>query len=375
MKGALLNIMSYTFSLGKISGIPFKMHWSVIPFFAIIPFIAQSRYMSGVESLLLLALMILIFFSVLLHELGHAGAARRLGVKTHDILLSPIGGIARLEQMPEDPMEEFKIAIAGPLVNLLIFSIIAIPLAILAYTQILTIDISMQDLRKPIVFISLFAISNFALFLFNLVPAFPMDGGRILRAFLASRMGRAKATFIASVIGKILAFGLIIVGALYFRPIYSLIGIFVFMMADMENRQEKETVKLKAISAGRICSQNYTLIRMFTPMQDVIRMHFDNGETNFLVTDSSNKVTGIIYQAMLDDAMRVKENEQPASNYLTTRFAIVNVNDNLIHVYDELIKNDMPLALVMDYGEIYGIIDRNLLADTLDDVKKGKIVI
>lgn len=364
-KTSVLQRLNYTFSLGTLFSIPFKLHWSIIPFFAVIPWMAYRNHMSMTDSLLLLLLMILVLGSVLLHELGHAGAANLLGVKTHDILLSPIGGIARLEKMPEEPIEEFKIAIAGPLVNLLIFTVIAGPILLLAYVNIVEIDWTMNNLAQPVVFLSLLAISNFILFLFNLVPAFPMDGGRILRAFLASRMSRQKATKIASLIGKVLAAVLMILGVVYMRPIWTLIGIFVFLMADIENRQEQETHKLRQIFASAICTQDYKDVKLYTPMLELIQMHFSSDERNFIVRDQQNKITGIIYPAILDDAMRIKENIQPVASYVTNRYAIVNVQDDALQIYDALIKADMPLALVMDYGELCGVIEPDRLLDVM----------
>lgn len=365
----MLQRLNYTFSLGTIYRIPFKLHWSIIPFFAVIPWLAYRSHMTMTDSLLLLLLMILVLGSVLLHELGHAGAAKLLGVKTHDILLSPIGGIARLEKMPEEPIEEFKIAIAGPLVNLLIFTVIAAPIMILSLLNMVVIDWTMNDLARPIVFLSLFAVSNFILFLFNLIPAFPMDGGRILRAFLASRMSRQKATKIASLIGKVLAGALMVLGVVYMKPIWTLIGIFVFLMADMENRQEQETYKLRQFLAETICTQDYKNVKLYTPMLELIQMHFDSDERNFVVRDQQNKITGIIYPAILDDAMRIKENAQPVASYTTNRYAIVNVQDNALQIYDALIKADMPLALVMDYGELYGVIEPDHLLEIMRNKK------
>ena len=145
------------------------------------------------------------FVCVVLHEYGHALTGRKFGVKTVDILVSPIGGLARMNKMPEKPIHEFYISIAGPLVNLVIGSFIL--LVFYLYNGKYSLDLNSFDLDKPAEFIRILAPINLTLFLFNLIPAFPMDGGRILRSLLASRIGKVKATRIASTVGKVLAVG------------------------------------------------------------------------------------------------------------------------------------------------------------------------
>lgn len=358
---SIVQILNKTISLGSLYNIPFKIHWTIIPFFIFIPFLGYYNKMPLVEALLLLVLVIIILLSVLLHELGHAAAARIEGIKTHDILISLIGGAARLEQMPEEPRKEIKIAFAGPLVNLILFTIIAIPLLILMAFGEFRLDLSYFDLTKPAVFFSLIAVSNLLLFLFNLVPAFPMDGGRILRAILATQMSREKATKVASFVGKVLAVLMIVYGAIMFSPIYILIGIFIFLLAEIEHNQERNNIRLRKILAVDICNKDYHAVRMSTTMQELINVHFDEDVELFIVKGVDKKVKGIIDKYRLEDAMREKNPEYAVSYYINHRYAIVNVNNDLLHVYDELIVQDMPVALVMDYGELVGIIDKTTL--------------
>ncbi|MDA9773396.1 site-2 protease family protein [Saprospiraceae bacterium] len=359
-------ILNANIPLGNFFGIPFKLHWTIIPFFIFIPFLGYYYDMSVTQSFLLLALVILILISVLLHELGHATAARSEGIKTHDIIISLIGGAARLEQMPEEPKKEIKIAIAGPLVNLVIFVLTAIPIGLIAYFSEFRLDLSFRDLSKPGVFISLLALSNLMLFLFNLVPAFPMDGGRIFRAQLAKKMPRQKATAIASVVGKILASLMIIFGIFYLQPVFSLIGIFIFLMAEVENNHEKNNIKFRNVTALDICDREYHTVKIASTMQELINIHFDEDVELFIVMAPGNKVRGIVDKYRLDDAMREKNPEYAVSYYINHRYAIVNVSHNLLHVYEELITKDMPVALVMDYGELVGIIDKEILQSAMN---------
>lgn len=355
----IFEFVNGTIPIGTYFGIPFKIHWTIIPFFIFIPFLGAHYNMSITESLLLLALVIMILVSVLLHELGHAVAARSEQIKTHDILVSLIGGAARLEQIPEDPKKEIKIAFAGPLVNLLLFTLMAIPLLVFFLFGQFRLDLSYTDLTKPGVFLSLVAISNLLLFLFNLIPAFPMDGGRIFRALLARRMSREKATKIASIIGKIIASLMIIGGLVFIKPVYILIGIFVFLMAEIENSQEKNNIRYRSIKAGEICDKIFPVVKLSTSMKELIDVHFDDDTDLFIVMGSADKkVKGIIDRHRLEDCMRERHPEYAVSYYLNHRYAIVNIENNLLHVYEELIVKEMPIALVMDYGELVGILDK-----------------
>jgi len=266
-----------TIPIGTYFDIPFKIHWTIIPFFIFIPLMGYYYKLSITESFLLLGLIILILICVLLHELGHAFAASSEKIKTHDIIVSIIGGAARLEQMPEDPRKEIKIAFAGPLVNLILFVLCSIPLFIFYLFDQFKLDLTYSDLTNPGVFISLIAVSNLLLFIFNLIPAFPMDGGRIFRALLARKMPREKATKIASIVGKIIAAIMVICGLIFFKPIFALIGVFVFLMAEIESNQERNNIRYRKIKAGEICNRVFPIVRLSTSMKELIDIHFDDG--------------------------------------------------------------------------------------------------
>ncbi|MDY7096144.1 MAG: site-2 protease family protein, partial [Acidobacteriota bacterium] len=189
----------WSFRLGSLAGIPIYVH---LTFFLIIPYIAFVAGGAGIAPVAQALLLVLALFGcIVLHELGHALTARRYGIKTRDIILLPIGGVARLERMPRAPLQELWVAIAGPLVNVVI--------AILLYLYLRASGgLASLDQLQPesLSFaVQLFA-ANIFIVLFNLLPAFPMDGGRMLRALLATRMEYAKATRIAASIGQLMAF-------------------------------------------------------------------------------------------------------------------------------------------------------------------------
>lgn len=219
--------MNWAWKIGTAFGIPVRLHVSML----LIPFIAFS-WVPGSGPLSLVtaaALVILLFGSVLLHELGHALTARRFGVRTADIILTPLGGMARLIDLPRRPRHEIAIAIAGPLVSL----------AIAGAAFVSIIPLQLVPVVPDVVLVGLAVLFelNLMLGLFNLVPALPMDGGRILRGALALRLDFLKATRIAARIGRVIAVVGGVLAVFYFKSwSLALIAVFVYFSAGMEER-------------------------------------------------------------------------------------------------------------------------------------------
>jgi Zn-dependent protease len=192
--------------LGRLFGIPLYVH----PTFLLLPaWVLLSHPGGGALTTALLVLGVLtVFGCIVLHELGHALAARHYGIATRDITLYPIGGVARLERMSERPVEELVIALAGPAVNLVIALLLAPAVLmgiVLGHGLGLTLSPTMDLLALALQFLTLVCVSNVVLLVFNLIPAFPMDGGRVLRALLSMGLGHLRATEIAAVVGLVLA--------------------------------------------------------------------------------------------------------------------------------------------------------------------------
>ncbi len=223
--------MPWSLRIARLFGTDVKVH---ITFILLLAFLfAKAQMQDGLTAAVSLTLMLLaLFLCVLLHEYGHILMARRFGIGTRDVLLLPIGGVARLERIPEDPGQETLIALAGPAVTL---AIIAILYLVLGLTNDLP-TFSGIDFDSPAAVKQLFYI-NVMLLGFNLIPAFPMDGGRVLRAILARRMNYVRATRIAASIGQLVA----VVGGLagiYQREwMWSLIALFIFLAAGQEANQ------------------------------------------------------------------------------------------------------------------------------------------
>jgi Zn-dependent protease len=204
--------MAWSITIGTVKGTVIRVH---ITFLLFLLWIAAAHYAQGgweaaVAGVLFITLL---FLCVLLHEFGHIFAARRYGVQTRDVILLPIGGVARLERIPEQPAQEIVVALAGPAVNLVIAAVLYLALGGLMPREGLEVDNPGVGLLARLLW------ANLLLAIFNLIPAFPMDGGRVLRAFLAHRLGYARGTQIAASVGQATAFVFGLLGLLGGNPL------------------------------------------------------------------------------------------------------------------------------------------------------------
>ncbi|MBK9109704.1 MAG: site-2 protease family protein [Saprospiraceae bacterium] len=232
--------------IGSFAKIPVKIHWT---FLLILIYIIGSGLSEGAstkEIVIEVCFILAMFFCVVLHEFGHALTAQRYGIKTEDIILLPIGGVARLRNMPEKPIQELIVAIMGPMVNVVIALLLFIFLSIYMDINIFSLDL-LENIHfgNWSGFLPLLMISNIMLVLFNMIPAFPMDGGRVLRALLSMNFGRLKATRIASLAGQAICIVLIAIGLYYSAYTLALIGVFIFLSASQEYRSVALDTALK----------------------------------------------------------------------------------------------------------------------------------
>ncbi len=224
--------MTWSFTLGRLFGSEVKVH---VTFFLLLAWIGLSAYQDqGLPGAINNTLFVVALFAcVLAHEFGHALMARRYGIATPDITLLPIGGLARLERMPTNPWHEIAVAFAGPAVNVAIWAILLVIGA--GHWTLESLTDPGQDYSLW-TFLGRLAAVNLILALFNLIPAFPMDGGRVLRAALCLKMDRVKATRIAAIAGQICAIGLAYLGLTSGNPMLVLVAGFVFIAANAENQ-------------------------------------------------------------------------------------------------------------------------------------------
>jgi Zn-dependent protease len=350
-----------TITLGKVLGIPIKIHWT---FILLLLYISFDGFMSGKPQMVYLTLFL--FLCVVLHEYGHALMARRFGIGTEDIILSPIGGVARLQKIPEEPMKEISIAFAGPFVNLVI-ALIALVFIKLTSTEgilepaIFEDEWTGENIARGIFF------TNTILFLFNLLPAFPMDGGRILRACLAWKWGRALSTRIASIIGKLIAIGFIAFGLFNSDWIMAVLGLFVLVSANSENAEVSKNEILSQKFIKDYVNSNFTKLHIGDLMSKPIHLLKTKGEANFVVYDSLNYIVGTIPTLYILEAIKREAQNEYTSQWLNKEIVYISISQSLKEAYTSMNEKGAGILLVIDESsQIVGTVDRNTVMRVMD---------
>ncbi len=300
----------------------------------------------------------LLFVIVTLHELGHSFAALHYGIPVERIVLLPIGGVAQLKEMPEKPSQEFVIAAAGPAVNFglaiilgLIASIFGInlasPGAILAGLESITFE-------------SLFGYMffyNLLLAVFNLLPAFPMDGGRILRALMAMRLDYTRATSIAARIGRALAVLMGIYGLFNGAFFTVLIAIFIYSGAGQEEAVVRGRSYLRGIKVWQAYSRQVYTLTPYHTLQDAINLSLSGFQKTFPVLDNG-RLVGLLTYPQLVTAVNEMHPRTLLSGVMMTSFPTVGPNDDLVDVHRLMTQNNIEVVPVVDGGNFLGLISR-----------------
>ncbi len=297
--------MKWSLNIGKIAGIDLKIHFT---FFILLFGVGISGVAAGdppQTTLMNFAIILALFLFVILHELGHALMARRYGIPTKDITLLPIGGLARLDHMPEEPGKEFLVAAAGPLVNVLLAGVITLGLAVTGFfAQPITSDLIANHFWTQLL------LANLILVVFNIIPAFPMDGGRMLRAMLALVMDRVQATKVAAGIGRTLAVLMGVFG-LFFNTWLILTSLFVWWSAGAEAESETRKANLKGLTVRDALVNLFYKVEANQPLTAVSQLAMSTGQREIPVT-SNGSLLGIIRPADLTAAIQRLGGRAPA---------------------------------------------------------------
>jgi Zn-dependent protease/CBS domain-containing protein len=351
--------MSWSLNIGKVAGTIVRVH---ITFLLFLAWIFAASYASGGAATAWdsLAFMVLLFLCVLLHEFGHIFTARAFGVPTPYVTLLPIGGVAQLERIPEEPWEEFLIAIAGPLVNV----VIAAALVYLFDAQLhANAARAVDNLNIPLV--DRLAAVNLFLALFNMIPAFPMDGGRVLRALLASRFGYVRATEIAASIGQFVAFALGFIG-LMSNPILIFIAIFVYLAAS----SEAHMVALRAASRGVPVS--YAMMTQFSTLSpdahidEAVQTLLQTSQGEFPVVDGSGKPIGVLGRGDLIRAIKARGPDARVAEAMATEMPTIGHRATLEQAFKLLQQKSAPAVGVIDAGgKLVGLVTSETIAEMM----------
>ncbi len=288
--------MSWSIPIGTVKGTVIRLHLTFLLFLLWIGIAhhAEGGWNAALQGVVFMALL---FLCVLLHELGHVFAARRYGIRTPDITLLPIGGVARLERIPEEPGQELVVALAGPAVNLVIAA--ALWLALGGFVPAESVEVQ----RPGVDLLARVAMVNVFLAVFNLIPAFPMDGGRVLRALLGYRMGYARATQVAASIGQALAFGFGILG-LFGNPMLIFIALFVWLGAGAE----AHAAQMREVSRGVIVADamvtRFESLSPASTVGDAAECLIRTTQHEFPVVDGGGRLRGVLTRDAMIQALR-----------------------------------------------------------------------
>ena len=345
--------MKGSISLGRYAGIKVLIHWT----FLILPaWVAYFNLKSGKgwEAVFWNVLFILaIFFCVTLHEFGHALMAKKFKFKTKDITLLPIGGVARMEELPENPKQELLVAIAGPLVNFAIAGI----LSLLPIYSSSPLDIDGNTAFGADNFLFFLMVVNLVLGLFNLIPAFPMDGGRVLRALLSFKMSRHLATFIAARLGQAIAIAFAALG-LFYNPFLLFIAIFVFIGAQAEYSMVHSKFMLGDHKVGEMIMRQYHTLNADDSLSEATALLLDTDSTNFLVMDS-DRIVGTLTSSTLINSLADHDENTPVSEVMNTHLKVVNPDTPLKEIYasGERVSDRTAIMPVVEGNRLLGVID------------------
>ena len=344
--------MNRGIKLFTYQNIPVYLHWSFGLIIFYIGYIAYSSKLDLTGTIWLSTIFSVFFLCVILHEFGHALMARRYGISTKDILLTPIGGVARLLRIPKSPKAEFAVAIAGPLVNIVISIILGLTIFDFLLEQFFRLepwDINNLTLKE---FIYILCIGNFFLAIFNLIPAFPMDGGRILRALLALRLSRLTATKWASHIGRLLALLFIAYGVFFSNYILAFIGVFVFMSAGMEYRQLKYQNFIAMKNVSDIYRQDSPAIYARLPLKGL-----DLPEEPRLVIDQLGQPIGIFFKKLIKHKSDLED--LTVGDIADKKLIPIQLEDNLQKAIYLIQQNEIAAMPVYHNENLVGILNAN----------------
>lgn len=335
--------MRWSVKIAKIAGIEVRIH---LTFLILLAWIGIGYYQTGGKEAAIegVGFILIIFGCVLLHEFGHALAARAFGILTPDITLLPIGGVARIQHMPAKPWQELIVAVAGPLVNVIIVLVIFI---ILGFRIDWDFASNLSDPEGSM--LVKVASVNVILVVFNMIPAFPMDGGRVLRSLLAMRMGNARATRIAANTGQALAFVLGFIG-LFANPFLVFIALFVYLGAASENAM----AQMKEIAAGvRVADAMVTewvSLSENDTIDTAIEALLRTSQQEFPVLTAGGGLAGILTREPMIRALRETGPATPVVDAMQTCERSVYAHDPFEEAFRFMQEDGCPALPVVDRG-------------------------
>jgi Zn-dependent protease/CBS domain-containing protein len=355
--------MKGSWRIARLFGVDIFVHWTFAILLAFVAFmnVRDGGWTAAGYGVLLVSA---IFVCVVLHELGHALAAKRYGIGTQDITLLPIGGLARLEHMPEEPKQELVVALAGPAVNVVIVVALVISLWILGGLSSADLienpeNVLLFKLRTGLEhFLLSLAGANVLLVLFNLIPAFPMDGGRVLRALLAMRMSYPQATRIAATIGQGIAILFAIAGLFWWSQpnwLLLLIALFVFIAAQAEAQMVQTRAMFQGVTVREAMVSRYRTLSPESPLAEAVQLLLEGHQEDFPVVDQG-RVVGLLSRTDLVKALSQSDPQRPVRESLRNECAVAQEDEPLDKAFTRMQHGQCSTLPVVRNGELIGLL-------------------
>ena len=348
--------MKWSIRIGRFSGIDVYMHFT---FLLLLGWVALVHWRQG-QSLAAAAggviFILTVFLCVVLHEFGHALTARRYGIKTRDIILLPIGGVARLERLPTQPLQELWVALAGPAVNIVLAAGLFIWLTISASLEpIQGLTLTAGPFLERIMAVNLFLV------VFNMIPAFPMDGGRVLRALLATRQEYSRATQIAANIGQGIAvfFGLI---GLFYNPLLLFIAFFVWIGAAQEAGAAQMESAIGGIPVQQAMLTDFKTLQTSDSLNRAVELTLAGSQKDFPVVDNG-RIEGILTQTDMLKALSARDQHPTVSSAMQKDFVTVDSLEMLETAFTRLKDCNCHTLAVTFKGKLVGLLTMDNLGE------------
>lgn len=350
--------MKWSWKLGEVAGIGLYMHAT---FVLLIGWVALVHWLEAHSLAIVVAgvgFILALFGCVVLHELGHALTARKYGIRTRDITLLPIGGVARLERMPDDPIQELWVALAGPAVNVVIAAGLFIWLGLTgSWEPLAELSVAKGSFVERLMVVNLFLVG------FNMLPAFPMDGGRVLRALLATRIEYTQATQIAGSVGQGMAFLFGFIG-LFSNPFLLFIALFVWIGAAQETSMVQMKTALGGIPVRRAMLTDFQTLSPQDSLGRAVEMILAGSQQDFPVVDNG-RVVGVLTRDDVLVALAQGGQELPVSEVMRREFEKADSSEMLEPVFQRLQACDCRSLPVTRHGQLVGMVTQENVGEFL----------